>query len=145
MHKEHIVCSPRGYTGGRAIVRPVAGSQIRGIQAGPSGRKRSPFEHRARRAFLVKIASIRSAATTTITAPPITYGADGLVMISVTSSFGTVMGTVTLSVNGGAPSSQNLSGRSTVFTLADLTAGVHRVCASCAAQGTSWSAPRPAR
>jgi hypothetical protein len=40
------------------------------------------------------------------------------------------MGTVTLSVDGGAPSSQNLSGSSTVFTLADLSGRAHGLCTS---------------
>jgi len=85
--------------------------------------------------FVAKISSIDSATITTITAPPITYAADGLVTVSVTSSSGTVKGTVTLSVDGGAPLSQNLSGGSTVFTLADLTGGAHSLSASYAAQG----------
>jgi hypothetical protein len=78
---------------------------------------------------------IAAATTTTITAPPITYGANGLVTVSVASSFGTVTGTVTLSVDGGAASSQNLSGGSSIFTLTGLTGGAHTLSASYAAQG----------
>jgi hypothetical protein len=78
---------------------------------------------------------IAAATTATITAPPITYGANGLVTVSAASSFGTVTGTVTLSVDGGAPSSQTLSSGSTVFTLAGLTGGAHSLSASYAAQG----------
>ena len=86
-------------------------------------------------AFIAKIASIGDATTTTIAAPPITYGADGLVTVSVTSSFGTATGVVTLSVDGGAPLSQDLSGGSTVFTLTGATGGAHSLSASYAAQG----------
>jgi hypothetical protein len=78
---------------------------------------------------------VAAATTTTISAPPIIYGANGLVTVSVASSFGTVTGSVTLSVDGGAPSSQGLSGGSAVFTLAGLTGGAHSLSASYAAQG----------
>jgi hypothetical protein len=78
---------------------------------------------------------VAAATTTAISAPPIIYGTNGLVAVSVASSVGTVTGVVTLSVDGGAPSIQNLSSGSTAFTLAGLTGGAHSLSASYAAQG----------
>jgi len=76
-----------------------------------------------------------AASTVSISAPTITYGADGLVTVSVSSSVGTVLGNVTLSVDGGNASSQPLSSGSSLFTLAGLTAGTHTLNAAYARQG----------
>jgi len=61
--------------------------------------------------------AITQAATATgVTAPTITYAANGAVTVSVTSGSGTVLGTVTLTVDGGAPLSRSLSAGSTTFS-----------------------------
>jgi FtsP/CotA-like multicopper oxidase with cupredoxin domain len=75
------------------------------------------------------------ATTTTILAPPITYGQNGVVTVTVTSAGGTVTGNVTLSVDGGAPISQALAGGSTIFTLTTPAVGTHTLAASYLAQG----------
>jgi FtsP/CotA-like multicopper oxidase with cupredoxin domain len=74
--------------------------------------------------------------TTSIVAPPITYGQNGLVTVNVTSPAGTVTGNVTLSVDGGAPIAQALVNGSTQFTVLTPAAGSHTLVASYAAQGT---------
>src|SRR5207237_511708 len=82
--------------------------------------------------------TVKSAVTTTsISAPAITYGADGLVTVTVAaqdSSAGTPTGSVTLSVDGGAPLSQALVSGSTTFTISNPNAGDHSLSASYAAQ-----------
>jgi len=72
---------------------------------------------------------------TSIQAPAITYGQDGVVTVSVTSAAGTVTGNVTLSVDGGAPISQALAGGVAIFTLPVPAVGNHTLAASFAAQG----------
>ncbi|MFB3814371.1 MAG: choice-of-anchor D domain-containing protein [Terriglobales bacterium] len=74
--------------------------------------------------------------TTAINAPSITYGQNGVVTVSVTSTFGTVTGNVTLAVDGGAAVSQTLAGGSATFNLPGLAAGSHNLDANYAAQGT---------
>lgn len=73
--------------------------------------------------------------TTLLSAPTVTYNANGAVTVTVTSSLGTVTGNVTLSVDGATPISQPLSGGSTIFTLTNPNAGDHALSASYAAQG----------
>ena len=73
---------------------------------------------------------------TAILAPAITYGANGVVTVNVTSPQVTpVTGTVTLSVDGGAPLSQALVSGSATFTLTAPLAGSHTLAANYAAQG----------
>jgi hypothetical protein len=74
--------------------------------------------------------------TTTIQAPAITYGQNGLVTVTVSSTVGTVTGNVTLTVDGGAPITQALAGGSTLFTLVIPSVGTHTLVANYAAQGT---------
>lgn len=74
--------------------------------------------------------------TTTITAPAITYGQNGVVTVSVTSAAGLVTGNVTLAVDGGAPLTQPLVGGSAIFTLLAPAVGNHALAATFAAQGT---------
>ncbi len=76
-----------------------------------------------------------AATTTSISAPIVTYNANGAVTVTVTSSLGTVTGNVSLVVDGGAPITQALSGGSTVFTLTSPNAGDHSLMASYTAQG----------
>jgi hypothetical protein len=73
--------------------------------------------------------------TTSISAPAITYGTAASVAVSVTSGQGAVTGSVSLSVDSGAPLTQTLSSGSAVFTISGLAAGTHSLSASYAAQG----------
>lgn len=75
--------------------------------------------------------------TTAITAPPITYGADGVIQVSVAQTAGTAVptGSITLTVDGGAPLTQTLSAGSATFTLTTPAAGSHALVANYAAQG----------
>ncbi len=77
----------------------------------------------------------QAATSPSISAPTITYNANGSVTISVTSSAGTVTGNVSLSVDGGAATTQPLSNGSSVFTLTSPNAGDHSLSATFAAQG----------
>jgi hypothetical protein len=72
--------------------------------------------------------------TTAIQAPAITYGQDGLVTVTVTSAGATVTGNVTLTVDGGAPITQALSGGSAAFTVVLPAVGNHALVANFAAQ-----------
>ena len=82
--------------------------------------------------------TVKSADTTTsISAPTITFGANGLVTVTVAAvdpSAGTPTGNVTLSVDGGAAVSQALVNGSTTFTVSNPNAGSHALSASYAAQ-----------
>jgi hypothetical protein len=82
--------------------------------------------------------TVKSAATTiSISAPAITYPANGLVTVSVAAqdpSAGTPSGNVTLSVDGGTALSQSLVNGSTTFTIAGPTAINHTLSTSYAAQ-----------
>jgi FtsP/CotA-like multicopper oxidase with cupredoxin domain len=71
--------------------------------------------------------------TTTIVAPAINYGQDGVVTVNVTPA-ATVTGNVTLTVDGGAPITQALAGGSAVFTLTTPAVGNHALVATFAAQ-----------
>jgi hypothetical protein len=74
--------------------------------------------------------------TTAIPATGVSYGTPGNVSVSVTSSGGTVTGSVSLSVDGGTASALALSNGSAVFNLGVLNAATHTLSASFAAQGT---------
>jgi len=74
--------------------------------------------------------------TTAISATGVAYGTPGSVTVSVTSSGGTVTGSVSLSVDGGTASTLPLSNGSAVFNLGVLNAAMHSLSASFAAQGT---------
>jgi FtsP/CotA-like multicopper oxidase with cupredoxin domain len=73
---------------------------------------------------------------TTIAAPAITYGANGIITVGVAQTIGTVIpsGSVTLTVDGAAPLTQTLSAGSATFTLTAPTAGSHALAANYAAQ-----------
>lgn len=73
--------------------------------------------------------------TTSVSAPSITYGTPASVTVSVGASGGTVMGSVSLSVDGGVASTIALSSGSALFNLGVLNAGSHSLTASFAAQG----------
>src|SRR5207244_4205226 len=83
----------------------------------------------------------QAATTASISAPTITYNANGSVTVSMTSTAGTVTGNVSLSVDGGTAASKALSSGSATFSnteIAALTspsAGDHTLSASYAEQG----------
>jgi len=77
--------------------------------------------------------------TTGVSAPAITYGANGTVTVTVSSTSSAPTGNVTLSVDGGTATSQVLSAvtgnsSSAIFTITKPTAGSHTLSASYAAQ-----------
>jgi hypothetical protein len=72
---------------------------------------------------------------TSISAPSITYGSSGSVTVTVSSSAGTPTGNVSLSVDGGRPTLQPLSGGSSIFTLPGLNATTHSLIAIYLPQG----------
>lgn len=76
-----------------------------------------------------------AATTTSINAPTITYGHDGVVTVSVASADGAVPGSVDLIVDGGAPLTQALTAGSATFTVPGLNAGDHSLDASYTPQG----------
>jgi len=73
--------------------------------------------------------------TTSISAAGVTYGTPASVSVSVASSSGPVTGSVSLSVDGGIPSTMTLSSGSASFSLGGLSAGSHSLSANFAAQG----------
>jgi N-acetylneuraminic acid mutarotase len=81
---------------------------------------------------------VKSAVTiTSISAPWITYGADGVVTVTVAaqdSAAGTPTGNVTLTVDTGVAVSQALVNGSATFTISKPGAGDHKLCANFAAQ-----------
>ena len=77
----------------------------------------------------------RAATTTTITAPSVTYGANGIVTVTVSSATATPTGNVSLSVDGGAATTQALVNGSTTFTITSPSAGSHTLNAAYAVQG----------
>jgi hypothetical protein len=82
-----------------------------------------------------------AATATSISAPTITYDANGSVTVTVSSAAGTPTGNVILSVDGGPPVSKVLSGGTVTFINTDIAAltspnaGDHSLSASYAAQG----------
>ncbi|MCU1296130.1 MAG: Kelch motif [Acidobacteriaceae bacterium] len=80
--------------------------------------------------------TINAAATTTsISAPTVTFPANGSVTVTVSSTGLTPTGNVSLTVDGGNPISQALSNGAAVFSLTSPAAGTHNVSASYSAQG----------
>ena len=73
---------------------------------------------------------------TVVSAPSVVYGAPVSVTVSANSSSATVIGTVTLSVDGGAAVSMPLANGSAIFNLGVLSAGNHSLSANFAAQGS---------
>ena len=73
--------------------------------------------------------------TTTITAPSVTYGADGIVTVTVSSATGTPTGIVSLSIDSGAAKTQGLINGSTTYTIPSPSIGSHPLSATYAAQG----------
>jgi len=73
--------------------------------------------------------------TTTISAPAVTYNANGIVTVTVTSGSLAVTGNVTLSVDGTPLPAQGLVNGSVSFTITKPSLGSHTLSASYAAQG----------
>jgi len=76
--------------------------------------------------------------STTLSAPAITYGQQGVVTVKVAAinaAVGTPTGNVTLSVNGGSSISGTLSHGGFAFKLGVLAAGTYTLAVSYAAQG----------
>jgi len=73
--------------------------------------------------------------TTTITAPAITFGANGFVTVKLTSGAGVVTGSVSLTVDAALPVVQPLNAGSTTFTVFTPAVGNHALVASYTAQG----------
>jgi len=94
--------------------------------------------------FTLNVGSILTATNISISAPPITYPAAGVVQVTVSSGSGTPTGNATLSVDNGSALSAplNASGVAT-FTINGLSATTHSLSASYAAQG-SFAASGPA-
>jgi len=83
----------------------------------------------------VTVKIISSPTTTSISALGVPYGTAATATVSVSSSGGTVAGTVTLRIDGGAASSMALTGGSAIFNLGALSAGGHNLAARFASQG----------
>jgi len=77
----------------------------------------------------------QASTTTMINAPAVTYGEDGSVTVTVSSSVGTPTGNVSLSVDNGAALTQGLINGSTTFTIPGPSAGTHTLNAAYASQG----------
>ncbi|HTP05393.1 MAG TPA: Ig-like domain repeat protein, partial [Nitrospirota bacterium] len=78
--------------------------------------------------------------TTLISAPTVTYNANGSVTVTVSSVVSTPTGSVSLSVDGGAATTLALSNGSASFTITSPNVGIHTLNASYAGQanfGTS--------
>ena len=85
--------------------------------------------------FIFITGTVQSPTTTTITAPAVTYGTNGIVTVTVSSATGTPTGNVSLSVDGGTAVVQDLTGGSTTYTIPSPSAGSHTLNAAYAAQG----------
>ena len=83
----------------------------------------------------VTVKIISSPTSILITAPGVTYGTAGSATVSVSSVGGTVIGNVTLSVDGAIPATLSLSNGSATFNLGVLKAGNHTLAANFAGQG----------
>ena len=70
----------------------------------------------------------------TISAPAITYGANGVITVTVAATSGTPSGNVTLAVDGGVPLSKTLAPARATFNLTAPAAGTHTLVANYAAQ-----------
>jgi Big-like domain-containing protein len=80
--------------------------------------------------------TVNPAATSmTISAPTISFGANGFVTVSVTSAAGVVIGNVSLAVDGALPVTQPLNNGSSTFTVFTPSVGNHNLVASYAVQG----------
>ena len=73
--------------------------------------------------------------STAISAPDVTFNANAIVTVTVSSTGGTTTGDVSLSVDGGAATTQPLVNGSTTFTLTAPAAGDHSLSASYTGQG----------
>ena len=82
------------------------------------------------------VASALASTTTSISAPTITYPANGVITVTVSSSSGTPTGSLSLTVDGGPAMTQTLSGGSATFTLTSPSGGFHSLVATYPRQAT---------
>jgi hypothetical protein len=82
------------------------------------------------------IAQLAASTSIQMSTPSINYGNSAYVTVDVTSSSSTVNGNVSLSVNGGAPTVQSLSGGFATFTLPGLMPGTYSLSANFTGQGS---------
>jgi predicted small lipoprotein YifL len=73
--------------------------------------------------------------TMQISAPDVTYNANGIVTVTVSATVGTPIGEVSLSVDSGVATKRGLTGGSATFTIQTPSAGTHTLNATYAAQG----------
>jgi hypothetical protein len=129
--------------GGTAMTQPLNGSGIATFTvSGPNAGNRNLIaSYAAQGNYGASTGSgtltVNPAATTMgINAPSVTYGTNGSVAVTVSSSTGTPSGIVTLSVDGGSLLTQSLNGSGiATFTVATPNAGSRSLSASYAAQG----------
>src|SRR5262249_40413459 len=76
-----------------------------------------------------------AATSITISAPAVTFPANGVVKVTVSAANVTPTGNVTLIVDSGSPLTAALSAGVATFTITSPTAGTHTLSASYAAQG----------
>jgi len=128
-----------GYTLAKDFPTTAGAFQTSCGSCGNSGSNRAPF--------VTKISAQTAIAPTTIaitSAPAVTYPANDIVTVTVSSIAGTPTGNATLSVDGGSPLSQPLDGSGmATFTITSPSAGSHSLSASYAAQG-NFAASGPA-
>jgi subtilisin-like proprotein convertase family protein len=82
------------------------------------------------------VVSSLASTTTSISAPPVTYPANAVITVTVSSSSGTPTGSVSLTVDDGPPMTQTLSGGSATFTLISPSGGFHSLVATYPRQAT---------
>jgi hypothetical protein len=124
----------------QSAVLDAAGKAIFSLAGLAAGNHSLSASYAAQGGFAASSASgtltVNPAATSVgVSAPAITYNANGSVTITVSSAAGTPGGNVSLSVDGGAATSKALAGGSAVFTITSPAAGNHTLSASYAAQG----------
>jgi MBG domain (YGX type)/Bacterial Ig-like domain (group 3)/Beta-propeller repeat len=125
-----------GYTLAKDFPTTTGAFQTNCGNCGNSGSNRAPF--------VTKISAQTTIASTTIaitSAPAVTYPANGIVTVTVSSTGGgTPTGNATLSVDGGSPLSQTLDASGVaMFTITSPSVGSHSLSASYAAQGSFGS------
>jgi hypothetical protein len=88
----------------------------------------------------IDIPAVPSPTTTALIAPSsITYGTNASITVTVSCGAGTPTGNVSLTVDGGTPLTQTLSGGTTVFTIPGLPAGDHSLSATYAGEAIYWT------
>jgi predicted small lipoprotein YifL len=134
--------------GGTAVVQDLTGGSTTFTIPSPSaGTHTLNAEYAAQGNFEASSASGTlvvgvGATTMSLSAPGVTYGANGIVTVTVSSAAGTPTGNVSLSVDGGAATTQGLINGSSTFTIPSPSAGSHTLNAAYAEQGTFGASSR---